>query len=827
MNRSLKLSMLLVAALGSGQAMALQLGQIKVKSALGQPLLAEIPVTPEGAGDLRNLRAQLASSEDFARAGITDGRAQVPLRFAIVNGPGSTKLIRITSAQAINDPFLDLLVEVDNANGKSVREFTILLDPPGRRSDSPALIAAPSSSSSQSRRSIEPQAAQPAAAPTRRSDKPRAAPVSNGNYGPVESGDTLSGIARKVSPNGVELNQMLLALKQSNPDAFYRDNVNALKRGAILRVPTAEQARAMSASAALAEVRRQNGDWRAQTVSAPTRLADAATGPDDAASSKAAGDGNDHLVLVPSEDAGKHAGADSAGNSKGAAGDQQSQQRNQENVASLQQQGVEQKSRINDLQDINSKNARLLALKDNEIADLQQKLAQARKAAGMLALATQAPASGTSAAAPEAAASAAAMPTAASSVATAASSLAPMSAAAASSTAAASASSSPASVVAWTPARPAVATSVATAQPAAQPRPVPVAVAQPWYMRVWVWSAGAVVIVLLLLLGLRGGRREPAKRAAGGSLADRFGSSRPVAPSDERHSELLDADQEELMDQLSEHPDDVGLHLELVSLYYHRRDVERFESAAEAMYAHVTDQEQTEWQDVVAMGADLAPSHPLFGGSTDPVSDEEIDDEIDEREALHEFDLDAYAVSEDSEESGNDALEAERDSSLDVPPAHGTVSEYHFDYNLTYPGREQRPSPLADPSEVSESSTYDVHVDPLAVDESTRLGEQKHEDERDWALDRENDESFLLTDAEPASPAGPSSVFSASGPFEPDAPAELGEFSDDPVDTKLDLARAYLDMGDGEGARAMLGEVMTEGSQMQRDVARDLLQKLA
>ena len=103
---------------------------------------------------------------------------------------------------------------------------------------------------------------------------------------------------------------MLLALKQANPDAFYRDNINALKSGAVLRMPSADETRAMTVAAAAAEVRRQNGDWRAGTVSAPTNVADSATRA--AASSSpttAAGDREDHLALLPSAGGKSAAGA--------------------------------------------------------------------------------------------------------------------------------------------------------------------------------------------------------------------------------------------------------------------------------------------------------------------------------------------------------------------------------------------------------------------------------------------------------------------------------------------------------------------------------------
>ena len=157
MNRSLKLSMLLALALGSTQAAALEMGQIQVKSALGQPLLAEIPLTPDSPAELRNLTARLASPDDFARAGLAGVRPDVPLQFNVVD-VGGRKVIRITSAVAVNDPYLDLLVEVDNASGRSLREFPVLLDPPGTapvasgvnapRSNAPRTTARPAAAGS-------------------------------------------------------------------------------------------------------------------------------------------------------------------------------------------------------------------------------------------------------------------------------------------------------------------------------------------------------------------------------------------------------------------------------------------------------------------------------------------------------------------------------------------------------------------------------------------------------------------------------------------------------------------------------------------------------
>ncbi|WP_243042341.1 FimV/HubP family polar landmark protein [Dyella sedimenti] len=770
MNRSLKLSMLLALALGSSQAVALELGQIQVKSALGQPLLAEIPVNPDSPAELQNLTARLASAEDAAQAGVAAGPA-VPLQFAVVDGANGRKVIRITSSAPVNDPYLDLLVEVNNAAGKSLREFTILLDPPGSVAGTPATHAPAQAPAKPSRRAAPAPAetASQGTAPAPATPAPVARPVrparaaAAGSYGPVESGQTLSGIAHETAPDGVDFNQMLLALKQANPDAFYRDNINALKSGVVLRVPSREDALATSAAAALAEVRRQNGDWRSGAARAPTTVADAGTRANASSSPAAAGPAGDHLALVPAKEGAGNAaqggkGGDQA-SSKGMASLHQDLLRSQEALTSLQQQGDELKSRLKDLEDINGKNQRLLSLKDNEIADLQRQLAAARKAAGLPpAKAAEAP----QPAAPEETVVKANEPAAA--------------AAAGNATppAGGASAATPAPVGAATAAKP-----VAPAKPVAKPatKPVPVQEEEPWYMQTWAWGAGAAVVVLLLLFGLRGRSRKPAAEtdaAAAGSLADRFGTVPPAGPAS------ADPDQDELLDQLAEHPDDIGLHLELVSLYYSRRDVEHFEAAAEAMHAHVADPQQPEWQDVVRMGEDLVPEHPLFAHAVVPPHLPE------EKPLLDDFQLDRYA------ERG----EADELPPIPSPPAPSSkVSEYHFDFDLTpRPSQPPASAPASEPA-------------PAAAG---------HEPAEEESFDHASSWAF----AEPAGEAG------SDGLHHEDLNHELGQFSDDPVDTKLDLARAYLDMGDPDGAQAMLEEVMHEGTQIQKDVAKRLLDSI-
>jgi pilus assembly protein FimV len=298
-----------------------------------------------------------------------------------------------------------------------------------------------------------------------------------------------------------------------------------------------------------------------------------------------------------------------------------------------------------------------------------------------------------------------------------------------------------------------------------------------------------------------GRRRKPAAAAAKSStsLADRFGAVPGAADQD-----LLgdDVDQEELLDQLAEHPDDIGLHLELVTLYYSRRDVEHFEAAAEAMHAHITDPQQDEWQDVLHMGEDLVPGHPLFA-----YHDVSAEDEAQVRPA---FDIDHYG-----EEAATDETTFAPVAPT-APLSPKKVSEYNFNFQLT-------PTPAPSEPPYVEARSTDAYDEDAAVRSDDVLPESADTtfSSFDHAVEPAADEPVSTWKFETEEDVAPAESFEHEGA------AELGEFSDDPVDTKLDLARAYMDMGDADGARAMLDEVLREGTQMQRDVAQRLSDSLS
>ena len=390
MNRSLKLSILMALALGSTQVAAVELGQAQIKSALGQPLLVEIPVTQASPAELQSLSAQLASSDAFAKASISGGRPSIPLQFSVADANGH-KVIRITSASNVDDPYLDLLVEVSSSSGSAVREVTVLLDPPSKVAKAPVSSAAhhrgaaanaPTSSTTSTPVATT---SRPARTSASSASSDNTGTVKNGQYGPVTKGQSLSAVAAATAPKGVNVDQMMLALKSANPDAFYRDNINALKAGVVLRVPSRDDAMANELAAAAAAVRQQNADWRNGPTRTPISVADAGTRASTSTAPTSAANSGDKLALVPPGSDGQSAGANGKRGAANAAV-REELQRSQETLSSLQQQSNDLKSRLKDLEDLNNKNQRLLSLKDDQIAELQRKLADARKSAGLPAL---------------------------------------------------------------------------------------------------------------------------------------------------------------------------------------------------------------------------------------------------------------------------------------------------------------------------------------------------------------------------------------------------------------------------------------------------------
>lgn len=316
-----KLSLFALSALAvSLPASALDIERIELKSGIGQPLLAEIPVVSADRDDLRKLQARLASPATFARIGLERPRGVVAsLQFQVARNAGGKPVIRVTSAAPVEQEFLTFLIQVDWGDGRMVREYSVSLSAPDAiaspmpppvglpEAGAPGLIAraappvaiplaadvdagvpnasrvpaqpVPLAAGATVKRSapspnvatkLAANVATKAAAATpapRTSSRTPATPgparaPSPGDYGPVRTGDMLSKIARDYVDDRHDLNQAMLALLRVNPGAFIGGNINLLRQGSILRAPAEAELSGYDAAEAAAMVQEHIRSWR-------------------------------------------------------------------------------------------------------------------------------------------------------------------------------------------------------------------------------------------------------------------------------------------------------------------------------------------------------------------------------------------------------------------------------------------------------------------------------------------------------------------------------------------------------------------------------------
>lgn len=261
MKRVLKISGLLAALLlASGQAWAAGLGKLSVTSMLGQPLRAEIELLSVQPDDLSNVEVKLASPEAYMLQHIERSSVLSDLSVSVDKRPDGKPVVRIQSNNPVDDPFVDLLIELNWSSGRIVREYTVLLDPSPVKKPGAQAILPPSA----------PALAKPAPAmPPAQAPKAEAKPVpaqqkSNaaGSYGPVKAGETLRSIAVHLAPPDVSAEMMMASLYHANEGAFARNNMNLLKKGTVLKVPGRDSVMQMySPSQAEQLIREQTTAW--------------------------------------------------------------------------------------------------------------------------------------------------------------------------------------------------------------------------------------------------------------------------------------------------------------------------------------------------------------------------------------------------------------------------------------------------------------------------------------------------------------------------------------------------------------------------------------
>src|SRR6186713_994773 len=246
---------LLALLLLPGISHALGLGDVHLNSPLNAPLDAEIELVNATPEDLATLDAKLASKETFARYGLDWPPFMASVRVTRDRTANGGYVLRIKSQETVTEPFLTLLIEATWARGRLVREYTVLLDPPvfaPNGAAAPRPVAPPASVPSQSSGQISRPAPAEAASSAGVS-------AGGGDSYEVRRGDSLSAIARRLSASsGARPEQLMLGIYRNNSDAFEGD-MNRLRTGAVLRVPSGAELAAISPSEASGEVRRLAG----------------------------------------------------------------------------------------------------------------------------------------------------------------------------------------------------------------------------------------------------------------------------------------------------------------------------------------------------------------------------------------------------------------------------------------------------------------------------------------------------------------------------------------------------------------------------------------
>ena len=389
----------------SGAALALGLGEIRVKSQPGQPLLAEIPVISNEPGELEQLQARLASPITFERVGLARPEGLVSgLNFAVALSDEGKPVIRVTSSEPVQVAAVNFLIEVDWGQGRLVREYSALVDTPGAlaAANQPIIEAPLPPPTNTIVREPEPVAATapapiPATEPVPEPAPAPAAPVAAaptpsstlaGGELEVQRGQTLSQIARGFLNNGAgqgyNLDQTMLALLRANPEAFINGNINRLKQGAVLRIPQSAELAQLGEAEAAALVRDQMAEWRQARRPIPqpveTTASPLASAPPRAAPAAPRAAEARLEIAPPDASAATRAGTQSGIDAEGE-GDMLANQQltlTKEELAARESEVQELRAQVAELEGLKQQQAKLIAMKDSELAAAQQRLAQSQ-----------------------------------------------------------------------------------------------------------------------------------------------------------------------------------------------------------------------------------------------------------------------------------------------------------------------------------------------------------------------------------------------------------------------------------------------------------------
>jgi len=258
--RNLTKTIAAVSLLMPASAYSLGIGDIKLHSALNQKLDAEIALLVSAGDKISDIKVRLASPDKFDEAGVPWSYFLSKIKFKAVTRADGSTIVKLSSNEALREPFLDFLLEVTWASGNLYREFTVLVDPPvSYKKATIPVIQKPQQSATPT------YADQPVKIINR--DVDVASRTSAGEYGPTAKTDSLWKIASKTNVyDDVSIEQMMMSIYEANPRAFYKKNVNALMAGQTLKIPEKDVILKLSKKQALAAFKQQDNVWKGRVA---------------------------------------------------------------------------------------------------------------------------------------------------------------------------------------------------------------------------------------------------------------------------------------------------------------------------------------------------------------------------------------------------------------------------------------------------------------------------------------------------------------------------------------------------------------------------------
>ena len=855
--------------------LALGLGRLTVQSSLGQPLSAQIELTSATRDELDSLAAKVADPGLYRQNNLSYQGVLARARVTLERTQGGQAYLRVATVSPVNEPYLDLMVELNWSAGRVVREYTFLLDPPGLVAATPAVDPVAPVRGAGSTARAAPAASTTASAggtPARAEGQGRGSP---GTSYTVRRGDSLARIAGQLKPDGVSLEQMLVTLFKSNPEAFDGDNMNRLRSGAIMKIPSAADVEGTTTSEANRVVRMQASDWRTyrDRLAAGAPVSEGAGGRQTGGRittaveerTPAAAAGRDQVRVSKEAVQGRGAGVTA------------------EDVVARDRALKDAQARIADLEKTLKDLQRVVELRNPTMAQLQTQ-ADAGKAkaadATPSAPATAAPGAGNVAEAPKASTLSKAEPMAPPRVPE------PVVASPAAVAGASSATGSTAPAVVPPPAKsePAKAPAkTAKAEPASSPSMVDDMLTN---TPTWVIGAGALALLAGFAALFAARRRKTANfedsiisgtdiksntvfGSTGGGIVNtgenslssdfsREGLSSidtdevdPIAEAEVYLAYGRDAQAEEILkDALKKDAQRQDVYLKLLEIHAQHNKPSAFEAVAADLFSVSHGQGDT-WHKAVALGRQLDPNNPMFAeegkgagavaaAAVVATGAAAIGAAVARHEAAEPSLLgptaprggEATAVPAAIADTQHDrGMDFQLDEDISISPTSGAIrksaadilagaqseldkTERHPAASMTggaMPGVSARQG--ADASRGADSRfDLDFHLDDNDPSKSARStgGTASSLARPQAAIDL--DKLDLSFDPDRTT-------------FEDPTPSVLdGQWHD--AATKLDLAKAYQEMGDIEGAREILQEVLHEGDDQQKGEAGVLLKKL-